>query len=196
MKDIMHPHTNEADTGAETPAEAGPSNFIREIVLDDLKTSKYGGRVHTRFPPEPNGYLHIGHAKSIQLNFGLAREFGGKCNLRFDDTNPSKEETEYVDSIIEDVRWLGGDWEDRLFYASDYFGQLYDWAVQLIKAGRAYVCDLSAEEVRLTRGTLTEAGQPSPYRDRSVEENLALFERMRAGEFPDGARTVRAKIDM
>jgi glutaminyl-tRNA synthetase len=196
MKDTLHPQTNEADTGAETPAGAGPSNFIREIVLDDLKTDKYGGRVHTRFPPEPNGYLHIGHAKSIQLNFGLAREFGGKCNLRFDDTNPSKEETEYVDSIIEDVRWLGGDWEDRLFYASDYFGQLYDWAVQLIKAGRAYVCDLSPDQVRQQRGTLTEPGQESPYRGRSVDENLDLFARMKAGEFPDSARTLRAKIDM
>ena len=196
MKDTMHPQTNEPETGAETPAETGPSNFIREIVLDDLKTNKYGGRVHTRFPPEPNGYLHIGHAKSISLNFGLAQEFGGKCNLRFDDTNPSKEETEYVDSIIEDVRWLGGDWDDRLFYASDYFGQLYEWAVQLIKAGKAYVCDLSPEEVRKQRGTLTEAGQESPYRGRTVEENLDLFARMKAGEFPDGARTLRAKIDM
>ena len=196
MKDTMHPQPNEAETGAETPAEAGHSNFIREIVLDDLKTNKYGGRVHTRFPPEPNGYLHIGHAKSIQLNFGLAREFGGKCNLRFDDTNPSKEETEYVDSIIEDVRWLGGDWEDRLFYASDYFGQLYDWAVQLIKAGRAYVCDLTPDQVRQQRGTLTEPGQESPYRGRSVDENLDLFARMKAGEFPDSARTLRAKIDM
>ena len=174
----------------------GQSNFIRDTIIEDLKTNKYGGRVHTRFPPEPNGYLHVGHAKSITLNFGLAQEFGGKCNLRFDDTNPSKEETEYVDSIIEDIRWLGGNWEDRLFYASDYFGQLYDWAVQLISAGKAYVCDLSAEQVRQTRGTLTEAGQPSPYRDRSVEQNLELFERMRAGEFPDGARTLRAKIDM
>src|SRR5271165_4979004 len=152
-----------------TPETAGtsprPSNFVRDIILEDLKTNKYHGRVQTRFPPEPNGYLHIGHAKSICLNFGLAAEFGGKTNLRFDDTNPEKEEQEYVDSIIADVRWLGADWEDRLFYASDYFGQLYDWAVQLIKAGRAYVCDLSAEQVRLTRGTLTEQGQPSPYRD-------------------------------
>src|SRR3984885_336816 len=196
MKDTMHPQTNEADTGAETPAEAGPSNFIREIVLDDLKTNKYGGRVHTRFPPEPNGYLHVGHAKSITINFGLAQEFGGKCNLRFDDTNPSKEETEYVDSIIEDVRWLGGDWEDRLFYASDYFGQLYEWAVQLIKAGKAYVDDLTPEQVREQRGTLTEPGQESPYRNRTVEENLELFARMKAGEFPDGTRTLRAKIDM
>ncbi len=178
------------------PNSAGPSHFIREIILDDLKTNKYGGRVHTRFPPEPNGYLHIGHAKSICLNFGLAAEFGGKCNLRFDDTNPSKEETEYVESIMQDVRWLGFDWEDRLFYASDYFNQLYEWAVQLIKAGKAYVCDLSADEVREYRGTLTEPGRESPYRNRSVQENLDLFERMRAGEFPDGARTLRAKIDM
>ena len=152
--------------------------------------------MQTRFPPEPNGYLHIGHAKSICLNFGLAAEFGGKTNLRFDDTNPEKEEQEYVDSIIADVRWLGADWEDRLFYASDYFGQLHEWAVQLIKAGKAYVCDLSAEEVRQYRGTLNEPGKDSPYRNRSVEENLALFERMRAGEFPDGSRTLRAKIDM
>jgi glutaminyl-tRNA synthetase len=178
------------------PPTPGPSNFIRDTIIEDLKTNKFGGRVHTRFPPEPNGYLHVGHAKSIHLNFGLAQEFGGKCNLRFDDTNPSKEETEYVESIIEDIRWLGGDWEDRLFYASDYFGQIYEWAVQLIQAGKAYVCDLSAEQVRQTRGTLTEPGQPSPYRDRSIEENLDLFARMKAGEFPDGARTVRAKIDM
>jgi glutaminyl-tRNA synthetase len=180
----------------ESEATKAPSNFIREIILEDLKTNKYGGRVHTRFPPEPNGYLHVGHAKSININFGFATEFGGKCNLRFDDTNPSKEETEYVDSIIEDVRWLGGDWDARLFYASDYFEQLHSWAVQLIKAGKAYVCDLSAEEVRKQRGTLTEPGQESPYRNRSVEENLELFERMRLGEFPDGARTLRAKIDM
>ena len=174
----------------------GPSNFVRDIVLDDLKTNKYLGRVHTRFPPEPNGYLHIGHAKSICLNFGLAAEFGGKTNLRFDDTNPSKEETEYVDSIIDNVRWLGFDWEDRLFYASDYFGQLYEWAVQLIKAGKAYVCDLTADQIREYRGTPTEPGKESPYRSRSVEENLDLFARMKAGEFPDGARTLRAKIDM
>src|SRR6202049_2752432 len=177
----------------ETPAA---SNFVREIVIADLQTNKYGGRVHTRFPPEPNGYLHVGHAKSINLNFGLAAEFGGKCNLRFDDTNPEKEETEYVDSIIEDVKWLGGDFEDRIFYASDYFQQLYEWAVQLIKAGKAYVCDLTPEQVREQRGTLTEPGQESPYRNRSVEENLDLFERMRAGGFPDGGPTVRAKIDM
>jgi len=177
-------------------AEAGPSHFIRDIIIDDLKTNKYAGRVHTRFPPEPNGYLHIGHAKSINLNFGLAAEFGGKCNLRFDDTNPCKEETEYVDSIIEDVRWLGGDFEDRLFYASDYFQQLYEWAIQLIKASKSYVCDLTAEQLREYRGTLTEPGKESPWRNRSVEENLDLFERMRAGEFPDGSRTLRAKIDM
>ena len=181
-----------------TPADssAAPSNFVREIILDDLKTNKYGGRVHTRFPPEPNGYLHIGHAKSINLNFGLATEFGGKCNLRFDDTNPSKEETEYVDSIIEDVHWLGGDWEGRLFYASDYFDQLYAWAVQLIQSGKAYVCDLTPQQVREQRGTLTEPGPESPYRNRSVEENLDLFARMKEGEFPDGGRTLRAKIDM
>jgi glutaminyl-tRNA synthetase len=172
------------------------SNFVRDTIIEDLKTNKYGGRVHTRFPPEPNGYLHIGHAKSINLNFGLATEFGGKCNLRFDDTNPEKEETEYVDSIVEDVRWLGGDWEDRLFYASDYFDQLYEWAVQMINTGKAYVCDLSAEEVAKQRGTFTEPGQESPYRNRSVGENLELFERMKAGEFPDGSRTLRAKIDM
>jgi glutaminyl-tRNA synthetase len=175
---------------------AGASNFIREIIREDLTTNKYGGRVHTRFPPEPNGYLHIGHAKSICLNFGLAQEFGGKTNLRFDDTNPEKEEQEYVDSIIDNVRWLGFDWEGRLFYASDYFGQLYEWALQLIRDGKAYVCDLSAEEVRKYRGTLTEPGKESPYRNRSVEENLDLFQRMKAGEFPDGSRTLRAKIDM
>src|SRR6201986_1478534 len=172
------------------------TNFIREIVIDDLKTNKFGGRVHTRFPPEPNGYLHIGHAKSICLNFGLAAEFCGKTNLRFDDTNPEKEEQEYVDSIKDNVRWLGFDWEGRVFYASDYFGQLYEWARQLIRDGKAYVCDLPAEEVREYRGTLTEPGRESPWRNRSVGENLALLDRMRAGEFPDGSRTVRAKIDM
>jgi glutaminyl-tRNA synthetase len=193
----MKPSSPTESSPAEpAPAEARPSNFIREIIVEDLKTNKYGGRVHTRFPPEPNGYLHIGHAKSICLNFGLAKDFGGKCNLRFDDTNPEKEEQEYVDSIMDNVRWLGFDWEARLFYASDYFGQLYEWAVQLIKAGKAYVCDLSAEEVRRYRGTLTEPGKESPYRNRSVEENLDLFERMKAGEFPDGARTLRSKIDM
>jgi glutaminyl-tRNA synthetase len=170
-------------------------NFIHDIIVKDLETNKYGGRVHTRFPPEPNGYLHVGHAKSIGINFGFAKEFGGKCNLRFDDTNPTKEETEYVDSIMEDVRWLGGEWAG-VYYASDYFDQLYAWAVQLIKAGKAFVCDLSPDEVRKQRGTLTEPGQESPYRNRSVEENLDLFERMRAGEFPDAARSLRAKIDM
>jgi glutaminyl-tRNA synthetase len=185
----------QTETAADAPAEIRPSNFIREIILDDLKTNKYGGRVQTRFPPEPNGYLHIGHAKAICLDFGLADEFGGHTNLRFDDTNPEKEETEYVDSIMEDVKWLGFQW-DGLFYASDYFDQLYAWAVQLIKAGKAYVDDLSADEIRQHRGTLTEPGKDSPFRNRSVEENLGLFERMRAGEFPDGSRVLRAKIDM
>ena len=173
-----------------------PSDFIREIIKGDLKNNKYGGRVHTRFPPEPNGYLHIGHAKSICLNFGLAAEFGSLCNLRFDDTNPTKEEVEYVESIKEDVRWLGFDWDERLYYASDYFEQFYQSAVQLIKDGKAYVCDLSAEEMREYRGTLTEPGRESPYRNRSVEENLEFFKRMRAGEFSEGSRTLRAKIDM
>jgi len=177
-------------------ADSPRTNFIRELILADNASGKHGGRVHTRFPPEPNGYLHVGHAKSIMLNFGLAEEFGGKCNLRFDDTNPTKEEKEYVESIIEDVKWLGGDFGDRLFYASDYFQQLYDWAVDLIKKGKAFVCDLSSDQVRETRGTLTKAGQNSPYRDRSVEENLDLFARMKDGEFPDGSRTLRAKIDM
>ena len=172
------------------------SHFIKEIILEDLKAEKNQGRVHTRFPPEPNGYLHIGHAKSICLNFGLAAEFKGLCNLRFDDTNPTKEEVEYVESIMEDVHWLGFDWGDRLFYASDYFEKIYDCAVQLIKKGRAYVCDLTAEEIRAYRGTLTEPGKDSPYRNRSMEDNLKLFEQMRAGEFEDGSRTLRAKIDM
>lgn len=173
-----------------------PFDFIREIIAKDMETNKYSGRVHTRFPPEPNGYLHIGHAKSICLNFGIATDFKGLCNLRFDDTNPTKEEVEYVESIKEDVRWLGFSWEDRLFYASDYFEQLYQYAVQLIERGKAYVCDLSSDEIREYRGTLTEPGMESPYRNRSVEENLELFRRMRAGEFPDGSRTLRAKIDM
>ncbi len=197
-------------------------DFIRQIVAEDIKTNKWNGRVVTRFPPEPNGYLHIGHAKSICLNFGIAAEFGGRCHLRFDDTNPIKEEQEYIDSIIEDVRWLGWDWGDQadqgealdwippafgrldrikpsfggLYYASDYFEQMYEYAVQLIKKGRAYICDLTAEQTREYRGTLTEPGKDSPYRNRSVEENLDLFERMRVGEFPDGSRTLRAKIDM
>ncbi len=185
-------------------------DFIRQIVADDLKTNKWDGRVVTRFPPEPNGYLHIGHAKSICLNFGIAAENeGGVCHLRFDDTNPTKEEQEYIDSIIEDVRWLGWDWENQnegldhikpsfggLYYASDYFEQMYEYAVQLIKKGKAYICDLTAEQTREYRGTLTGPGKDSPYRDRSVEENLDLFGRMKAGEFPDGSRTLRAKIDM
>ncbi|HOV87808.1 MAG TPA: glutamine--tRNA ligase/YqeY domain fusion protein, partial [Syntrophobacteraceae bacterium] len=173
-----------------------PSNFIRNIVAEDRKTGKYGGRVMTRFPPEPNGYLHIGHAKSICLNFGIAAEFGGVCNLRFDDTNPGKEEIEYVDAIMEDVRWLGFDWEDRLYFASDYFERLWEYAVELIKMGKAYVCSLSPEAIRDYRGTLTQPGKDSPYRTRSVEENLDLFQRMRAGEFEEGAHVLRAKIDM
>jgi glutaminyl-tRNA synthetase len=173
-----------------------PPNFIRTIIEEDLKSNKYGGRVHTRFPPEPNGYLHIGHAKSICLNFGLAQDYRGLCNLRFDDTNPSKEEAEYVESIKEDVKWLGFDWDDREFYASDYFEQLYEYAIKLIKAGKAYVDDLSADEIREYRGTLTKPGKESPYQNRSVEENLDLFERMRRGEFEDGSRVLRAKIDM
>jgi glutaminyl-tRNA synthetase len=183
----------------EKAAAASPSpaqsNFIRDIILEDLKTNKHNGRVQTRFPPEPNGYLHIGHAKAICIDFGLADEFGGHTNLRFDDTNPQKEETEYVESIKADVNWLGYKW-DGLFYASDYFDQLYEWAIKLIKDGNAYVDDLSADEIRKYRGTLTEPGKDSPYRNRSVEENLSLFERMRAGEFPNGSRTLRAKIDM
>jgi glutaminyl-tRNA synthetase len=186
---------NPSNPGGPPETASGPSNFVRDIVLEDLKTNKFGGRVHTRFPPEPNGYLHLGHAKSICLNFGLADEFGGKTNLRFDDTNPCKEETEYVDSIMENVQWLGFHW-DALFYASDYFGQLYEWALRMIREGKAYVCDLTAEEVREYRGTLTEPGKESPYRNRSVEENLDLFQRMKAGEFPDGFRTLRAKVDM
>jgi len=176
--------------------ETGKSNFIKEIIRDDLKINKNDGRVATRFPPEPNGYLHIGHAKSICLNFGLARDFNGTCNLRFDDTNPSKEETEYVDSIQEDVKWLGFDWEERLYYASDYYEKLYDLAVVLIKKEKAYVCDLTAEQMREYRGTLTKPGKESPYRNRSVEENLGLFKKMRDGEFKDGEKTLRGKIDM
>ncbi|MCK4851556.1 MAG: glutamine--tRNA ligase/YqeY domain fusion protein [Candidatus Omnitrophica bacterium] len=173
-----------------------PSNFIREIIDQDLTINKNRGRVHTRFPPEPNGYLHIGHAKSICLNFGIAADYKGLCNLRFDDTNPEKEEAEYVESIKEDVRWLGFDWADRLFYASDYFERLYEYAVRLIEKGKAYVCDLNVDRIREYRGTLTEPGRGSPYRDRSVGENLDLFTRMRAGEFDDGSRVLRAKIDM
>lgn len=173
-----------------------PSNFIQNMIDEDLRNQKYGDKVHTRFPPEPNGYLHIGHAKSICLNFGLARQYSGLCNLRFDDTNPVKEDVEYVESIQEDVKWLGFDWAERMYYASDYFDKLYECAVHLIQYGRAYVCDLTAQEMREYRGTLTEPGKESPFRNRSVEENLDLFARMRAGEFPDGTRVLRAKIDM
>ncbi|MBN2579858.1 MAG: glutamine--tRNA ligase/YqeY domain fusion protein [Pirellulales bacterium] len=194
-----------SNINSKPPSENNPSpvppgkessDFIREIIREDLRTGKYQGRVHTRFPPEPNGYLHIGHAKSICLNFGIARDFGGKCNLRMDDTNPCKEEVEYVESILEDVRWLGFDWEDRMFYASDYFEQIYLWAEELIQKGNAYVCELTADQVRDTRGTLTQPGRESPFRNRPVAENLELFRQMRAGKFPDGSRTLRAKIDM
>ncbi|MBV51431.1 MAG: glutamine--tRNA ligase [Nitrospinae bacterium] len=189
---------NETGSGPSSPGgePSGLSNFIREIVKEDITSNKWEGRVHTRFPPEPNGFLHIGHAKSICLNFGLAAEFGGQCNLRFDDTNPTKEEDVYVQSIIEDVKWLGFDWGDKIYYTSDYFGQLYDWAVQLIKGDVAYVEDLSADEIREYRGTPTQAGKYSPFRNRSVEENLDLFERMKNGEFEDGQKVLRAKIDM
>ena len=175
---------------------AVPTNFIRKIVEDDLKAGRVKGAIATRFPPEPNGYLHIGHAKSICLNFGIAEDYDGTCNLRFDDTNPHKENVEYVEAIKKDVRWLGYDWDDRLFYASDYFEQLYEFAVELINSGKAYVCDLTAEEIREYRGTLTVPGKDSPYRDRSIIENLNLFVRMRNGEFEDGSRVLRARIDM
>ncbi|HEX5856061.1 MAG TPA: glutamine--tRNA ligase/YqeY domain fusion protein, partial [Thermoanaerobaculia bacterium] len=186
---------DDAPAPASAPETPG-KDFIREILDEDRRTGKHAGRVATRFPPEPNGYLHIGHAKSICLNFGVASEYGGTCNLRFDDTNPLKEETEYVDSIQDDVRWLGFDWQDRLFYASDYFGKIYEFGEALIRSGKAYVCDLSADEVRAYRGTLTEPGRNSPWRERPDGESLDLFRRMRAGEFPDGSRTLRAKIDM
>ena len=177
--------------------ERSSVNFIEAVINEDLKTGKHEGRVHTRFPPEPNGFLHIGHAKSICLNFGIAEKYdGGLCNLRFDDTNPLKEEEKYVNSIIEDVKWLGFDWEDRLYYASDYFDQLFDYAVQLVRDGKAFVCDLNSEEIRSYRGTLTEPGKESPYRNRSIDENYDLFMCMKSGEFPDGSRTLRAKIDM
>jgi len=181
----------------DTKNEERPSlDFIRAAVEEDLRTGRFGGRVQTRFPPEPNGYLHIGHAKAMAIDFGVAKDYGGRCNLRFDDTNPVKEETEYVEGIIHDIRWLGHDFGDTIYYASSYFQQMYDWAEDLIKKGAAYVDDLSAEEIRVHRGTLTEPGKDSPYRNRSVEENLDLFRRMRAGEFPDGAKVLRAKIDM
>ena len=189
-------NSNPESPEAQSQDVRTPSNFLADMIREDVRTKKYGDAViQTRFPPEPNGYLHIGHAKAICIDFGLADEFGGKTNLRFDDTNPEKEEQEYVDSIMADVRWLGFDWE-RLCYASDYFGQLYEWALQLIKAGKAYVDDLSADQIRQHRGTLTEPGTDSPYRTRSIEENLDLFTRMKAGEFPDGSRVLRAKIDM
>jgi glutaminyl-tRNA synthetase len=189
--------TRTRTTDGDAPSTvSGPSNFIEEIIEEHNRTGRFGGRVHTRFPPEPNGYLHIGHAKAVMISWRVTQKYNGKFNLRFDDTNPTKEEQEYIDAIIEDLRWLGVDWEDRLFYASDYFGQLYEWAIQLIKDGKAYVDDLSAEEIREYRGTLTEPGRESPYRNRSVEENLDLFERMKRGEFPDGSRVLRAKIDM
>ena len=191
----MSPTNTSAETATHPPAEPRPSNFLRDRILDDLKTNKYQGRVQTRFPPEPNGYLHIGHAKAICIDFGLADEFHGHTNLRFDDTNPEKEETEYVDSIMEDIQWLGFHW-DGLYYASDYFDQLYEWAIKLIKDGKAYVDDLTADQIREHRGTLTQPGKDSPYRTRPIEENLNLFERMKAGEFPDGSRVLRAKIDM
>ncbi len=187
---------NNSSKDSSAEEAKSPVNFIQNIINKDLEGNKNDGRVHTRFPPEPNGYLHIGHAKSICLNFGLAEQYKGLCNLRFDDTNPAKEDVEYVDSIIEDVKWLGFDWGDRLFYASDYFDQLYDYAVKLIKKGKAYVCDLSAEEVSNQRGTPTRPGQDSPSRNRRVEENLDLFNKMKAGEFPDDTHTLRAKIDM
>jgi len=184
--------------------ETAGLDFIRRIISEDVREGRNGGRVHTRWPPEPNGYIHVGHAKTLLLNYWISQEFGGKFNLRFDDTNPTKEEIEYVEAIIEDARWLGVDWEDRLFFASDYYEQLYEWAEYLIKEGKAYVCDLSAEEISEYRGTarregdrgITPPGKDSPYRDRSVGENLDLFRRMRAGEFPDGAKTLRARIDM
>jgi glutaminyl-tRNA synthetase len=197
MKIPTRNHNQEENSSSTAPGSTFARDFIRTIVAEDLKASKNGGRVVTRFPPEPNGYLHIGHAKSICLNFGIASEVaGGKCNLRFDDTNPTKEDVEYVEAIQSDVRWVGFDWEDRMYYASDYFEQLYNYAVQLIQIGKAYVCSLSGDEIRAYRGTLTEPGKDSPYRNRSIEENLDLFERMRAGEFEDGAHVLRAKIDM
>jgi glutaminyl-tRNA synthetase len=183
------PNTPPSDAEIQT-------DFIREAVREDISTGRFGGRVHTRFPPEPNGYLHIGHAKAICISYDIAEEFGGRYNLRFDDTNPVKEDIEYVEAQKTDIRWLGYDLEDRVFFASDYYDQLYEWAIKLIKKGKAYVCDLSTDEIREYRGTLTEPGKNSPYRERTVEENLDLFERMRAGEFPDGARTLRSKIDM
>ncbi len=188
--------TTQENNGCSGPTPEVRRDFIRDIIDEDNRTGKWGGRVVTRFPPEPNGYLHIGHAKSICLNFGIAAQYGGRCHLRFDDTNPTKEEQEYVDSILGDVRWLGWDWGQHLYFASDYFQQMYDWAIQLVKVGKAFVCDQTAEQVREFRGTLTQPGRESPYRNRSIEENLDLFTRMQKGEFPDGSRTLRAKIDV
>ncbi|MCY2994163.1 MAG: glutamine--tRNA ligase/YqeY domain fusion protein [Planctomycetota bacterium] len=195
-RNSMYDDKNQRDEALAVPESAARLNFIEQIIEEDHRTGKHEGRVHTRFPPEPNGYLHIGHAKSICLNFGLAAKYRGLCNLRYDDTNPSKEELEYVESIKQDVRWLGFDWGDREYYASDYFEQLYEWAIDLVRKGCAFVCDLPYDEVRAYRGTLTQPGRNSPFRERSVAENLDLFQRMRAGEFPDGSRTLRAKIDM
>jgi len=188
--------TTQDNKGDSGPAPEVRRDFIRDIIDEDNRSGKWGGRVVTRFPPEPNGYLHIGHAKSICLNFGIAAQYGGRCHLRFDDTNPTKEEQEYVDSILGDVRWLGWDWGQHLYFASDYFQSMFDWAIQLVKAGKAFVCDQTAEQVREYRGTLTQPGRESPYRNRSIEENLDLFMRMQKGEFPDGSRTLRAKIDV
>ena len=193
MPDVAHP---DSASGPDPAESTRPLDFIRARIVDDLANGKNDGRVVTRFPPEPNGYLHIGHAKAFGLNFSVAAEYGGICNLRFDDTNPAKEDVEYEEAIKRDIQWLGFDWEDRLYYASDYYGKLYDYAVELIKKGKAYVDSLSADEIREFRGTLTEPGRDSPYRDRSIEENLDLFGRMRDGEFPDGAHVLRAKIDM
>jgi glutaminyl-tRNA synthetase len=197
--DTVYPAANDVGRHAgasEAGRASNATDFIRQIVEDDLRSGAFGGRVHTRFPPEPNGYLHIGHAKAICLNFDLAAQYGGRCNLRFDDTNPAKENTEYIEAMLADIRWLGYDWGERVYYASDYFEQLYTLAEELIRRGRAYVCDLGPEEIRAYRGTLTRPGTDSPYRNRSVAENLALFRRMRAGEFAEGTRTLRAKIDM
>ncbi len=189
-------NNNEKKTEENLAEKNRSLNFLEAIIEEDIKNGKHGGKVHTRFPPEPNGYLHIGHAKSICLNFGLAEKYSGKCNLRFDDTNPTKEEEEYVNSIMEDIRWLGFDWEDRLFYASDYFDQLYEWAVKLIKDGNAYVDDQPSELISEQKGVPTRPGTESPFRNRSLEENLELFEKMKKGEFPNGSRVLRAKIDM
>jgi len=193
---MQKPNSSHNKKEESTTEMTTPTDFIRKIISDDVKNNKYDGRVQTRFPPEPNGWLHIGHAKAIHLNFSIAKEYNGLCNLRFDDTDPSKESMDYVEAIKEDILWLGFDWEDRLYFASDYFEELYDFAVELIKADKAYVCDLSVENIKKQRGTLIEPGTESPYRNRSIEENLDLFDRMRKGDFEDGSRVLRAKIDM